>query len=142
MKKRTHGFTLVEILTTVVILAVVAGLALPSYFSTIEQARTNEAKTNLNIIHMGEKLYFLAEGGYWGPGATTIGVTNTALNVDMTATYYDTISVTASNGVCPPSCTTYTAVLTRNLTQGGDGVSWWQNVYNNTDVAPAQTNGP
>ena len=143
MRKRADGFTLMEIVITVIIMGIIAGLAIPSYFSTMEQARTNEAKNNLNIIHMGQKLYFLANGGYWDPGgATTIGNTNTALNVDMTSTYYDTISITGANCATPSTCTTYTTRLTRNLIQGGDGTAWWQNVYNNGAAAPAQTNGP
>ena len=44
------GFTLTEILVTTVILAVMAGMAMPVYTSTIEQSRSNEAKTNLSVI--------------------------------------------------------------------------------------------
>ena len=135
MKKNRAGFTLVEILITIIIMVAIAGLAVPSYFKTMEEARSNEAKTNLNIMHMGEKLAFLANGVYWGPGATTIAAANTGLNTDMSATYYTTISITQPTG------TSYRARLTRNLVGGGNGVSWYQYDYTNGDAAPVLTNG-
>ena len=49
------GFTLGEILTVLVILGVVAGLAVPMYGSMMESARANEAKASLGVILMGEK---------------------------------------------------------------------------------------
>ena len=138
MRKNSQGFTLVEILITIVILAVVAGLATPSYFNAVERARSNEAIVNLNIIHMGEKLFALNNNGaYWGPGVTTIAAANAAnaLNTDMTAVYYTTISVTT------PAANSYRARLTRNAFAGGNGASWYQYDYTAGNAAPVQTNG-
>ena len=60
-----RGFTLVEIMITTVILAVVAALAIPAYTATVEQSRINEALTTINIIHMGEKIYKLNNSTFW-----------------------------------------------------------------------------
>lgn len=120
---RSKGFTLMEVMVALVIVGVLAGLAVPGYFRTVEQARSNEARTNLNIIHMGERLYRLNNGVYWGPGNTTIAATNTALSTEMSASYYDTVSITANGAVG------YTARLTRNATMGGAGTKFFQYVY-------------
>jgi type IV pilus assembly protein PilE len=131
-----RGFTLMEIIITIVILGVLAGLATPTYFKTIEQTRGNEALVNLGIVHMGEKLYRLNKGTYWdGGGATTIAAINTALDVDMSATYYTAVNVTAVGG------TSYAATFTRNAVEGGAGTKWYRNDYTNGDAAPVKTEG-
>ena len=130
----SRGFTMLELLVALAILAVMAGLAVPAYFQTVEQARSNEAKTNLNIIHMGEKLYYLNNNTYWGPGSTTIAAANTALNTDMSATYYTTISVTGAAG-------SYTAKFTRNAVAGGAGSKWFQYDYATNAAAPTAAEG-
>ena len=121
MMRKISGFTLAEVLITVVVLAVLAGLAMPNYFRTVEQSRTNEAVANLNIIRMGERIYKLNNGRYWpNPDATngTLSDINTNLNIDLDTKFYTTITVTTSG-----SGTAFSAVATRNTVSGGDGVS-------------------
>jgi prepilin-type N-terminal cleavage/methylation domain-containing protein len=131
---RCRGFTLVEVMVVIVILGVMAALAVPSYRSTVEVARGNEAKTNLNIIHMGEKLYYLNNGSYWGPGATTVAAVNSGLNVDMSAVYYTTVSVTGAAG-------NYTARFTRNNVAGGSGTKYFEATFATGASAPTVTEG-
>ena len=129
------GFTMMEIMITLVIVGMLAGLAIPGYFRTVEQSRSNEAKTNLNIIHMGEKLYSLNNAAYWGSGATDIATANTNLGIDMSASYYTTVSVTHNAN------TSYTAKLTRNNTSGGASSKWFQYDYTTNAAAPVATEG-
>ena len=133
MKLRNdRAFTLTEIMVVLVIIAVVAGLAVPGYFRTVEQSRSNEALTNLNIIHMGEKIYRL-NNGVFASGAS-IATLNTSLNTDMSATFYTTVSVTIT-------ATTYTARLTRNAVSGGAGTKWFQYDFTSGNAAPVLTEG-
>ncbi len=134
---RDHGMTLIEILITLVIMAVLAGLAIPSYYRTVEQGRSNEARTNLNIIYAAQKIYRLNNGVFWNPGSTSINTANTTLGIDMTASFYDTISVTANAG------TDYTARLTRNTTMGSPGTKWFQHnyTYNTAGTPPVLSEG-
>ena len=86
------GFTLAEILITTVILGVIAGLAVPIYSSTIELSRSNEAKTSLYVILMGQKIYKLNSAGqvYNNLGSTNVASINSGLNVELLPQYYNT----------------------------------------------------
>ena len=130
---KNKAFTLTEIIIVLAIIAIVVGLAVPGYFRTVEQSRSNEARTNLNIIHMGEKIYRINNGVFVAGAA--INALNTSLNTDMSATFYDTVSVTINGG------TSYTARLTRNTTSGGAGTKWFQYDFTNGNAAPVLTEG-
>ena len=116
---------MMELMITVVIMGVIAGLAIPAYFSTIEQGRLNEARVNIAIVRMGEMIFANndAQGRYWptGGGASTPGdaAINTALSVTITSVYF-TISLNVDNTATPK---TFTVTATRNNVSGGNGVT-------------------
>ena len=126
------GFTLAEILVTVVILGILAGLAAPMYGSMIEGSRSNEAKASLSIILMAEKVYKLNSTGqvYWGAGGTTAAAINTGLNIELMPRFYDAnwSMAQAGNG----AGATFTARVERtgdatrwySIDQAGTGDSW------------------
>ena len=121
------AFTLMELMIALVILAILATLAVPGYQTMMAQNQAQEAKTNLSIIHMAEKLYYLSHGNtYWGPGTTTIGDANTALGIDMTCDVYPIISITEDVG-------TYTAALTMS----GPGDKTWTTTYSGGPSMPS-----
>ena len=131
-----RGFTLSEIMIAITIMAVLAGLAIPGYFRTVEQSRANEAITNLNIIHMGEKIYRINNAAFWnGGGSATSGTINPALNVDISTRYYTSyvFSGVGANG--------YTVRVTRNNVEGGASSRWYQNTYDNATQALTSTSG-
>ncbi len=135
--RRTKGFTLTEIMITVIILAIVTGLAIPGYFNTVEQARLNEAETTLNIIHLGEKIYRLNQGTFWNGGSNaTVAAIDAALNIDISTAYYDDIdfSAVSANG--------YTVRATRNATAGGNTAWFIQYVWNDVTKARTRTSNP
>lgn len=131
--RNRRAFTLMELLVTIVILGIMAGLAVPSYQRTIEQSRSNEAIVNLNIINMGQKIFATRNGGnYWvDDGTPTIAEVNAALSIDISARYYTTVDVSASNGTDPK---TYTAVLTRNAVEGGASSKTFTSTFASTDT--------
>ncbi|MCG3176035.1 MAG: hypothetical protein MOGMAGMI_00973 [Candidatus Omnitrophica bacterium] len=105
------GFTLTEVLIAIVVIAVLAGLAVPNFSRTIEQARSNEAVANLNVIRMGQRIYRLNQGRFWpAPDGTnsTLGDINNNLNVDLDTEFYNTISVTSTG-----AGTAFTATASR-----------------------------
>jgi len=51
------GFTLIELMITVAIVAIVAAVALPQYTRTVEQQRCQQARDALLTIYAGERLY-------------------------------------------------------------------------------------
>ncbi len=109
-----RGMTLTEVLIAVVVVGVLAGLALPNYFRTVEQARSNEAISNLNTVFMGQRIYRLNAGRFWpNPDGTdaTLATINTTLNLELTTQFYNTISVTSTG-----AGTAFTATASRGNT--------------------------
>ena len=62
--KRHAGFTLHEMMMTVIIVGILAALALPSYRKTIELGYKREAQDVLMTIYNGERSYFFTKNTY------------------------------------------------------------------------------
>ncbi len=52
------GFTIIEVLATLLIIGILGAIAIPSYYKYIRKARVSEALTNLNTIATYQKTYF------------------------------------------------------------------------------------
>ncbi|MCX5701417.1 MAG: prepilin-type N-terminal cleavage/methylation domain-containing protein [Candidatus Omnitrophica bacterium] len=63
--KRDGGVTLTEILVVIIIIAILAALALPQFTASRERALSREAKANLKLISVAEKIYRMREGFYF-----------------------------------------------------------------------------
>ena len=64
MKKIERGLSLMEVMVTLVIVAVIAGLAYPRYQKMISRSKQTEAKTILQSIYMGQDLFLTANQTY------------------------------------------------------------------------------
>lgn len=64
MKTKTAGLSLIEIMITLVIVAVIAGLAYPRYQKMVSRSKQTEAKTMLQAIYVGQDLYKTANQVY------------------------------------------------------------------------------
>ncbi len=51
-------------LIVVIIIAILAGTALPNYTRSVEKARMRDAEAKLNLIYQAERMYNLDIGGY------------------------------------------------------------------------------
>ena len=61
MKKDNHphaGFTLVEVLAVLIIVAILAGVGTPIYLNYIKTARAADAQTSISAIVTANKIYF------------------------------------------------------------------------------------
>ena len=58
------GFTLLELLIVVVILAILAGLALPQYLRTVARAKEAEGWTNLSTLRSAQTRYYAEYQAY------------------------------------------------------------------------------
>ena len=99
-----RGFTLVEMMTVVTIIGVLAIVAIPQYHKFISKARQTEAKASLAMLYMTEQS-FKAESGSYTACLSTIGFGLTGNsryytigfhNVD----FWDTVCGPANNDVC------------------------------------------
>ncbi|MBT3227315.1 MAG: prepilin-type N-terminal cleavage/methylation domain-containing protein [Deltaproteobacteria bacterium] len=64
MKMRQAGLSLIEIMITLVIVAVIAGLAYPRYQKMVSRSKQTEAKTILQAVYVGQDLYKMANQVY------------------------------------------------------------------------------
>ena len=62
---KTSGFTLIEMMIVIAILAIVSAIAIPAYTGYIETARMTEAKNNIAALKLAEEEYFLEKNAYF-----------------------------------------------------------------------------
>jgi type IV pilus assembly protein PilE len=62
--KKLNGFTLIELMIAVAILAIITAFAYPSYQNYIRKSRRSEAKIELEKIAMAQERFFSANNGY------------------------------------------------------------------------------
>lgn len=130
MSKQT-GFTLIEIMVTVAIIALIAGIALPSYQSYVTRGRIPDATTQLAAKRVRMEQFFQDNRTYAGAGA---GAT------DPNSSKYFEFSAIDSGGADTRTTTSYTlfargkgamAGFTYGIDQSGTksstvtGVSGW-----------------
>jgi len=127
---RAGGFTLIELMIVVAILAIVAAVALPAYFGSIRKSRRADAVTLLNQTVQAQERW-RADNATYSPnlGAGGLGVTSAATVVTTTGTvsssqfnapsgYYRVRVSTDSNANL--NQTSYTALATAIGTQAND----------------------
>jgi type II secretory pathway pseudopilin PulG len=72
----------------------------------MQRARQNEARVNLNVIHMAQKVYRLNRNTYWNGGnGVTAATINTSLGTELSVQNFTTYNITGN-------ATTYTATTT------------------------------
>lgn len=65
MTKRHHGFTLIEVMITLVLLAVITAIAIPAYQGYVATARQAEGRNNLAALQMAQEEYYLENNAYF-----------------------------------------------------------------------------
>ena len=58
-RRRDSGFSLIELMVVVVIILVLAAVAIPSFMKYLSNAKTTEARIQIEKITMGARVYFL-----------------------------------------------------------------------------------
>jgi len=132
------GFTLVELMVTLIIVAVLAAVALPLYRSAPTDAKNTEAVAALGLVRGAMRAHHSEHGTYEGPGfvdgalVTTRGVLSIS-PVDLEGRYFSTecytfdgtptqntfkIRCTGGNSTAPHADEVETVVLT--IDQDGD----------------------
>ncbi len=106
------AFTLLELLTVLIIIGILAALSLPNLLKMKEKSYDNEAKASLKLIQAAEKIYYMQNGFYYPYSAAT--VTNSLLNTNLkvflpTSTVNWNYTTTTGTGA---------ATATRNITSG------------------------
>ncbi len=66
-RAQTGGFTLLELMITLVILGVLVAFALPSFTTNIDTAEEGVVRANMNTIEIFQEDFFLRNGFYAEP---------------------------------------------------------------------------
>ncbi len=130
-RSRSAGFTLIELMVTVLIVAILAAIAIPGYTNQMRKSRRTEAKTALLELAAREERYFATNSaytnvvgnlGYSGAWPVTVGGGFYQINVTAASATAFTATATPINGQASDSiCGTYTLDNTGTQTVSGTG---------------------
>lgn len=122
---RDHGFTLIELMVAMVVLALLLSISVPTYKSQIRKSRRTEAKTAvLDLAGREERLYSVTNAysqvpsdlGYAASAATfPMNVGNGYFQVNVTAaatTFTITATAITTDQLLDTACKTFTIVQT------------------------------
>ncbi|MET3440394.1 type IV pilus assembly protein PilE [Variovorax paradoxus] len=90
--RRRNGFTLIEVMITVVIIAILASIAIPSYQRYVIRAKRSAAQAQMMDIANRQQQFLLANRSY--ADKTTLAASGYSLPADVAANYDYTITVT------------------------------------------------
>jgi type IV pilus assembly protein PilE len=62
--KSNRGITLIELLTVILIVGILAAIAIPAYTNYLQRARRADAKTALEQLRASQEMYRAEQGGY------------------------------------------------------------------------------
>lgn len=68
MNKSKKAFTIIELMTVVIILGIIASMSVPSYMTVKARTQQEKMKSTLSLIAQYEELFFV-ENGYYAPGS-------------------------------------------------------------------------
>jgi len=128
-KSSLTGFTLIELVVTVAIIVILAGIGIPNYYKAKERAIGREPQANLKLIAAAEKIYKLETGSYYI--SSTPADINTNLKLSLNDTYWD-YEITGS-------ASSFTAYAYRN---GSGGYLDCEYSHDGSDDEPDPTSCP
>ncbi len=109
----------------VIIIAVIAGFAIPNYQKTVERSYRRTAEANLIALHGAQQIYRSTYGTFWGTGDAAAINTNLALNIIENGMTYTSTGATAAaftvTAVRWGPATTFTVTVTNAVINTGGG---------------------
>lgn len=124
-KNNKSGFTLLEIIIVIIIVGVLASLALPRFFSTVEFSKSTEALNMMAAIRQSmERCYVGAQGDYTGCSISSLDIEDPANSPGAHFAY----------AISGASATGYTLTATRNSFEGGNSTDFVRIVVTSSAV--------
>jgi len=112
--KREEGFTLMEVLVVVIIVAILAAVGVPIYTNYVKQARASEAQSAIGAIYNASKMYY-QDTGEWPNDIENQLESEGYINLDQSLMQRWEFEIIGSNPI-----TTIQAVSTSEM-KGGEG---------------------
>ena len=107
-----HGFSLVELLVTVIVVGILAAAAIPNYMKAMERSYFQEAESILLAIYSGERAYLLVNEFYYDVNEAGGMAEWRKINIDDPNLPSIPVSYNVNTCAAPP-CFTFTATATR-----------------------------
>lgn len=122
------GFTLIELMITVVIVGILAAIAIPSYQNYVMQSRRSEAQATMMRLALNEEKFRANNTTYADHTVSAIGVVNSAyysFTIEAAANTY-TISAVPQGAQASDACGTLTLDQAGNKGQTGTATQCWK----------------
>ncbi len=87
--KKFNGFTLVEIMVTIVILGMIVSFAIPTLMKSVEKGRARRAKANLMSIHAALHFYHGNADTFLATDQASLASINSALSLNLIDDSFD-----------------------------------------------------
>jgi len=108
---KRSGFTLLEVIIVIIIVGVLASLALPRFFATVEFSRSTEALTSIGALRQSVERCFTAQDGDYLD--CTIGAIDLEDPANSPGNHFSYL-------ITPAGTTGFTIRATRNTLDGGN----------------------
>lgn len=135
LRLKQKGFTIVELLVVIVVIAILVALTLPNLFSLQERARDDERKNDLKNIQTALEAYYSDNNAY--PAATSDLETDYIDSVPTDPDDDSAYTYTATPSGCTTAaddCTDYTLQATLENTNDPDIKSGTTDTYELTAI--------
>ncbi len=99
MPKITKGFTLMELLTVIIIVGILGALAIPNYMRAQRRSYSAEAWANLSALLEAEKIYYVDNGYAWTTNIALLPVDNPNSRIGYGAKFSYLIQIPVANTV-------------------------------------------
>lgn len=97
--QRTRGFTLIEVMIVVVVIAILAAVGFPSYREHVARGQRSQGQQFLSDIAQRQEQFLLDRRQY----GTILGAGAGGLNMTQPAMKYDAPAFTVDNAATPPN---------------------------------------
>lgn len=137
MKKKAHGFTLIELMAVVAIIAILAAIAVPQYGDYVSRTRASSAMLELNSYRKAVSICATERSaGFVGCNAGSHGIppvpASTTSNITAPFTVVDGVITATSAATDSPGGTELTIINTPSL--ANSALLVWTNTGTICDV--------